>query len=51
MVFTYQAPVKTFVKILKRSDHGLAVCARSGTSGAGGLCCFGRLRIKENSYQ
>ena len=31
---------------MKRSDHGLTVCARSGTSGAWGLCCFGRLRVK-----
>ena len=33
------------MKILKRSDHGLTVCARSGTSGAWGPCCFGRLRV------
>ena len=32
--------MKTLVKILKRSDHGLTVCARSGH-----LCCFGRLRV------
>ena len=35
---------KTFVKIL-RSDHGLTVCARSGTLGSWGPCCFGRLRV------
>ena len=31
-----------------RSDHGLTVCARSGTSGAWDLCCFGHLRLKLN---
>ena len=39
------------MKILKRSDHGLTVCARSGTSGAWGLCCFGRLRVNHISFQ
>ena len=28
--FGFKAPAQTFVKILKRSDHGLTVCARSG---------------------
>ena len=44
----FYAPAKTFVKILKRSDHGLTVCARSGTSGAWDLCYFGRLRVNLN---
>ena len=30
------------MKILKRSDHDLTVCSRSG---AWGPCCFGRLRV------
>ena len=42
----FWAPAKTFVNILKKSDHGLTVCARSGTSSAWGPCCFRRLRVK-----
>ena len=32
--FGVLAPAKTFMKILKRSDHGLTVCVRSDLSGA-----------------